>query len=617
MNNPIINIDSDFIKAVRTYSFISKSEGAISDEDIKTIAINDVYPRILTRIALTSDKNGIPIFGGIGNSKDYGMQYLKSMEVMNMLPYSLGLKRVAIALTASAIIRFIPLKSDITLLEAAESIEKGALEDLDKLIGILANDTNTVTSLQKLDSTQNTSYKALFISQDIDEETIPIDAFTQIVDTIALYKGANVYPTVIIPKDYLGICIVTLSCQVKQAVLKEAFIIENGSNTTDIATVISQVINELNIELGTGIIAGPNKGASELVKIPISSVRLYPNSSIDKNLQLYIEITPSIDVIEIVSQVLSPVRDKEVLMVDFYSVPILPSSTISISSQDLINMVKPQYRGIKGLVFGTIGKYSELTNKGPHSAVIEIDKGTLITKQEQVILNPGESAIDLKQDIILDTFHFKLGKNHSYIEPSIITIRVNTQPITLETNIWTLPFGGGSLDDLLSQLLDSIFTNSRPSCLVAAITSPYALQIVPHLLTDDETRIVIDLINLPLGVEVSTGTDRLFITPFKNGTRSVNVPAIRISSSELSKRIDNVLKTSPNQLSSSNKSSINYDSVSDKLMGVRERLKGFEQCSNSNGNNSRSCSGNNSYTYVNRYYTLNDVIDIYLKDGHI
>ena len=40
-------------------------------------------------------------------------------------------------------------------------------------------------------------------------------------------------------------------------------------------------------------------------------------------------------------------------------------------------MVKSNYRGIKGLVFGTIGKYSELTNKGPHSAVIEIDKGTL------------------------------------------------------------------------------------------------------------------------------------------------------------------------------------------------------------------------------------------------
>jgi hypothetical protein len=616
MNNPIISLDLDFIKAVRAYSFISKSEGSISDEDITIIATNDVYPRILTRIALTTDKNGIPIFGGIGNSKDYGMQYLKSMEVMNMLPYSLGLKRVGIALTASAIIRFIPLKSDITLLEAAESIEKGALDDLDKLIGILANDTNTVTSLQKLDSTQNTSYKALFISQDIDERTIPIEAFTHIVDTIALYKGAKVYPSIIIPEGYIGICIVTLSCQVKQAVLKEAFIVDNGSTTTDIVTIISQVINELNIELGTGIIASPNKGAPELVKIPISSIRLYPDSSIDKNLQLYIELTPGIDVIEIVSQVLSPVRDKEVLMVDFYSVPIPKSSNLSISSQDLINMVKPYYRGIRGLVFGTIGKYSELTNKGPHSAVIEIDKGTLITKQEQVILNPGESAIDLKQDIILDTFHFRLAKNHNYIESSIITIRVNTQPVTLETNIWTLAFSGGSLDDLLSQLLDNIFINSRPSCLVAAITSPYALQIVPHLLTDDETRIVIDLINLPLGVEVSTGTDRLFITPFKNGTRSVNVPAIRISSSELSKRIDNVLKTSPNQLTSSNKSSINYDSVSDKLMGVRERLKGFEQCSNLNNNKSSSCTSN-SYWFNNRYYTLNDVIDIYLKDGHI
>lgn len=616
MNNPIVNIDLDFIKAVRTYSFISKSEGSISNDDINTIAINDVYPRILTRIALTTDKNGIPIFGGIGESKEYGVQYLKSMDVLNMLPYSLGLKRVAIALTASAIIRFIPLKSDITLLDAAESIEKGALSDLDKLIGILSNDSKTVSALQKLDSTQNTSYKALFISQDIDERTVPIDAFTHIVDTIALYKGANVYPKIIIPDNHLGICIVTLSCQVKQAILKEAFIIENGSTTTDIVTVVSQVINELNIELGTGIIASPNKGAPELVKIPISSVRLYPDSSINKNLQLYIELTPAIDVIEIVSQVLSPVRDKEVLMVDFYTVPLPQSSSVPLSSQNLINMVKSNYRGIKGLVFGTIGKYSELTNKGPHSAVIEIDKGTLITKQEQAILNPGESAIDLKQDIVLDTFHFRLAKNYTFIAPSVITIRVNTQPITLETNIWSLNFIGGSLDDLISQLLDSIFINSRPSSLVAAITSPYALQVVPHLITDDETRIVIDLINLPLGVEVSTGTDRLFITPFKGGTRSVNVPAVRVSASELSKRIDNVLKTSPNQLSSANKSSVSNDKVSDKLVSIREKLKGFEQCGNSNSYGTSSCS-NNSHRFINRYYTLNDVIDIYLNNGHL
>lgn len=619
MNNPSIDIDINYIKAVRTYSFIIKSDSSISDEDIRTIAINDVYPRILTRIALTTNKEGIPIFGGIGNSKDYSLQYLKSMEVINMLPYSLGLRRVAIALTASAIIRIIPLKSDINLVDVADSIEAGALKDLDKLIGILASDTQTLTSLYKSESaSQGNTYKAIFISQDIDAKTIPIEAFTRITDTVAYYKGATTHEHIVIDEGYIGICIVTLSCQVKQVILKDAFIIENGNTTIDIATNITQVINELNIELGTGIIASPNQGAPELIKIPISPIRLYPNSLLDKNLQLYIELSPSIDVIEIVSQVLSPIRDKEVLMVDFYTIP-LSSVTIGYSSQDLINMSRLGTRGIKGLVFGTIGRYSELTNKGPHSAVVKVDKGTLITKQEQNIINPGESAIDLKQNLILDTFHFRLAKNVSMISTSLITIRVSTLPATLEPNIWTYQFDGGSLDDLVNGLLDILFINARPSCLVAAITSPYSLQIVPHLITDDETRIVIDLINLPLGVEVSTGTDRLSITPYKSGTRSINVPAIRVSSNELSKRIDNVIKTSPTHFSSAkgNTNGLEHQGVSAKLVNVREKLRSFEQCGRDRCITTHSKCGSNSYIYgTQHYYTLNDVIDIYINHNH-
>ena len=619
MNNPSIDIDINYIKAVRTYSFIIKSDSSISDEDIRTIAINDVYPRILTRIALTTNKEGIPIFGGIGNSKDYSLQYLKSMEVINMLPYSLGLRRVAIALTASAIIRIIPLKSDINLVDVADSIEAGALKDLDKLIGILASDTQTLTSLYKSESaSQGNTYKAIFISQDIDAKTIPIEAFTRITDTVAYYKGATTHEHIVIDEGYIGICIVTLSCQVKQVILKDAFIIENGNTTIDIATNITQVINELNIELGTGIIASPNQGAPELIKIPISPIRLYPNSLLDKNLQLYIELSPSIDVIEVVSQVLSPIRDKEVLMVDFYTIP-LSSVTIGYSSQDLINMSRLGTRGIKGLVFGTIGRYSELTNKGPHSAVVKVDKGTLITKQEQNIINPGESAIDLKQNLILDTFHFRLAKNVSMISTSLITIRVSTLPATLEPNIWTYQFDGGSLDDLVNGLLDILFINARPSCLVAAITSPYSLQIVPHLITDDETRIVIDLINLPLGVEVSTGTDRLSITPYKSGTRSINVPAIRVSSNELSKRIDNVIKTSPTHFSSAkgNTNGLEHQGVSAKLVNVREKLRSFEQCGRDRCITTHSKCGSNSYIYgTQHYYTLNDVIDIYINHNH-
>lgn len=619
MNNPSIDIDINYIKAVRTYSFIIKSDSSISDEDIRTIAINDVYPRILTRIALTTNKEGIPIFGGIGNSKDYSLQYLKSMEVINRLPYSLGLRRVAIALTASAIIRIIPLKSDINLVDVADSIEAGALKDLDKLIGILASDTQTLTSLYKSESaSQGNTYKAIFISQDIDAKTIPIEAFTRITDTVAYYKGATTHEHIVIDEGYIGICIVTLSCQVKQVILKDAFIIENGNTTIDIATNITQVINELNIELGTGIIASPNQGAPELIKIPISPIRLYPNSLLDKNLQLYIELSPSIDVIEVVSQVLSPIRDKEVLMVDFYTIP-LSSVTIGYSSQDLINMSRLGTRGIKGLVFGTIGRYSELTNKGPHSAVVEVDKGTLITKQEQNIINPGESAIDLKQNLILDTFHFRLAKNVSMISTSLITIRVSTLPATLEPNIWTYQFDGGSLDDLVNGLLDILFINARPSCLVAAITSPYSLQIVPHLITDDETRIVIDLINLPLGVEISTGTDRLSITPYKSGTRSINVPAIRVSSNELSKRIDNVIKTSPTHFSSAkgNTNGLEHQGVSAKLVNVREKLRSFEQCGRDRCITTHSKCGSNSYIYgTQHYYTLNDVIDIYINHNH-
>lgn len=619
MNNPSIDIDINYIKAVRTYSFIIKSDSSISDEDIRTIATNDVYPRILTRIALTTNKEGIPIFGGIGNSKDYSLQYLKSIEVINMLPYSLGLRRVAIALTASAIIRIIPLKSDINLVDVADSIEAGALKDLDKLIGILASDTQTLTSLYKSESaSQGNTYKAIFISQDIDAKTIPIEAFTRITDTVAYYKGATTHEHIVIDEGYIGICIVTLSCQVKQVILKDAFIIENGNTTIDIATNITQVINELNIELGTGIIASPNQGAPELIKIPISPIRLYPNSLLDKNLQLYIELSPSIDVIEIVSQVLSPIRDKEVLMVDFYTIP-LSSVTIGYSSQDLINMSRLGTRGIKGLVFGTIGRYSELTNKGPHSAVVKVDKGTLITKQEQNIINPGESAIDLKQNLILDTFHFRLAKNVSMISTSLITIRVSTLPATLEPNIWTYQFDGGSLDDLVNGLLDILFINARPSCLVAAITSPYSLQIVPHLITDDETRIVIDLINLPLGVEVSTGTDRLSITPYKSGTRSINVPAIRVSSNELSKRIDNVIKTSPTHFSSAkgNTNGLEHQGVSAKLVNVREKLRSFEQCGRDRCITTHSKCGGNSYIYgTEYYYTLNDVIDIYINHNH-
>jgi hypothetical protein len=97
--------------------------------------------------------------------------------------------------------------------------------------------------------------------------------------------------------------------------------------------------------------------------------------------------------------------------------------------------------------------------------------------------------------------------------------------VTISANL------GDSPDQAVTGLLNKLWTSKLSSKVVGSIvhndTVGYsAIQLVAYVLTLDITEFVLDLLALPVGLEVALGTNLKPMTSFSNRPRSLTVKAI-------------------------------------------------------------------------------------------
>lgn len=581
-DNDILAIvtDESFISSVRRASILGSDGGLFSDEDIIKIAVYDSYPRILMRISLTRDKDNNPIFKGIGVNKNiYNLQFIKSLEVLKTPPYSFGLKRVAISLTASYLIKSLPLNADLKFFDLGTSLEEGAISDLEKLIGVLVEDQSIIDVINNDASLDNKSflaskvpYKALFFSHSIDLSTVPESSFDAVEEDIALYEGAQLNTTLNIPTHSVGVCYLNLSYTGSDKFIKEAFIIDPSWSLIYLCNLITEIINEFNVDVNSNIVASLNISKEQVNEVTYSKAEFYPFTQVNRDNRLLFTIYPRIHVIELTSLNFSSVRNREVIHVDLRTISkdILPEIIDSSTLLTLRSLTSP---GIDGISFGVINNYYSLTKEGPHSLIVEVDKGDVTSTQDS-----GEvldTALNNK-NLNIDTFYFKVDTDIT-LNSGILRVKVSTSPNILNYKEWiiNIPSGSSALD-IAKAFHISFYDKENVTEVLGSLAHPNAVQMVSFIKTNEVVRIIVDILEVPIGVEVATGNNISKVTPYRPKHRSINIPSVPADKEDR----ENDELSNYNKPKGLNVSTSSPPSISPQLQSVRDKLKELEKCSN-------------------------------------
>jgi len=571
--------DESFISSVRRASILGSDGGLFSDDDIIKIALYDAYPRILMRISLTRDKDNNPLFKGIGVKKtDYSLQFIKSLEILKSPPYSFGLKRVAISLTASYLIKSLPLNADLKFFDLGESLEKSAISDLEQLIGVLIDDQSIIDLINNDSSLDNkiflsskVPYKALFFSYSIDLGSIPPDSFDLVEEDIALYEGVSLHTSLNIPQNYSGVCYINMSYTGSDKFIKEAFIIDPQWSLIDICNLLTEVINEFNVDVNSNVIASLNISKEQVNEVTYSKAELYPDSTTNREKKLLFTIYPRVHVIELSTLNLSSIRNREVIHVDLRTINnnLLPE----VLDSTILNTLRPlTSKGIDGIYFGVINNYYALTKEGPHSLIVEVDKGDIISTQDSSEV-PINNKVNNK-DLIIDTFYFRIPSNLTLVQ-GLMVVRVSTSPNITSIKEWIINIPSGTNADEIAKIFHmSFYDKEYITEVLGSLAHSNAVQMVSFIKTREVVRIIVDILEVPLGVEVATGNNINNITPYKPGHRSINIPSVPKDKEDL----QSIEESNYNKPKKLNIGKSSPPSISPQLQAVRKKLEELDKC---------------------------------------
>ena len=88
-----------------------------------------------------------------------------------------------------------------------------------------------------------------------------------------------------------------------------------------------------------------------------------------------------------------------------------------------------------------------------------------------------------------------------------------------------------SAEEAAVEVLKSIHLISQYTDVLSALVYPYALQFTAFKRTKEEVKEVIDILQVPSGLEIATGSSGLEKTPYRSKPRSLIVEATLIPSS--------------------------------------------------------------------------------------
>ena len=408
--------------------------------------------------------------------------------------------------------------------------------------------------------------------------------------------------------------------------LEGVFLIKDQSTSEDILNLLSEYINDAGLERDTNIIASPNSGDLTLEQITISKKRLYPNS-VDKTYdkkKVIFDLHQAVHSLTFKPRRVSPIVSKELVIIQFYTLDKVDFTKVKVKENnllineitykeewdanltyepgDLIDigsylylclqecseeyplnneeywfpiLVEPDeiipYRKtaqsyIEGLIYGLDKRYPLLDKKGPKSLLLSVENGNL---------NLINSRDKQSTDFFVDTFYFKLADKIESIS-GLLRLRVASTKLRDVPDIFQflnpidqtlhITFDKASPEEVALQILKAVHLISEYTDVLSGLVYPHALQFTAFKRTKEEVREVIDILEVPLGLEIATGSSEIEKTPYRVKPRSLIISAIPIPNSLREQQIEDEKMNDVNDIAVSKfKSNTLFQSVKDRL----------------------------------------------------
>jgi len=372
--------------------------------------------------------------------------------------------------------------------------------------------------------------------------------------------------------------------------LEDTFTIKSGDTSEDIITNLADSLNDAGLTRDTNIIAAPNLGTLLSTSISTFKQKLYSNE-VDKTYDrkpATFKLQPRIDYLSFSPRRVSSVINRELIILKFYTLDKVSLATTKLSQlnipsftyigtwdnstnysignivdynsrsyvckQDSLDNVPNSsadywellfsphenlstYRNIsqdyvEGLLYGLENDFTKLDKLGPKSLLLDVKEGTLKT------IGGRESSA--ASNSLINTFYFKLEEGFTSVTgllklrcastkltdvPEIFSF-LNSTDKTLDINLVN-----ATAEDVALEVLKAVYTISQYTDVLSALVYPHALEFTAFKRTKEEVKEVIDILQIPEGLEIATGTSLIERTPYKPKPRSLIVDAVLIPTS--------------------------------------------------------------------------------------
>ena len=202
-------------------------------------------------------------------------------------------------------------------------------------------------------------------------------------------------------------------------------------------------------------------------------------------------------------------------------------SIITIESKDLLLYKQYAKSHIDSLDYGLCPERRYLDSFGPKSIILDVEKGT-------VTESSASSTIENIQDTCLeyppDTFYFQFGVGITsvtgWLKINLSSVDLEQYPeykylLDLNGNLNIYLDGVQSIAEIVLKINRVLFQVSKKSGILSAIVRSNALQIIAFKPSQYNINHIIDLVNLPAGLEIAVGNIVQVCSEYYSSPRSL------------------------------------------------------------------------------------------------
>ena len=374
--------------------------------------------------------------------------------------------------------------------------------------------------------------------------------------------------------------------------LEGAFLVNNNDTSEDIIFNLANELNDAGLSRDTNVIASPNLGSLTSTSVVLPKKKIYPDEvdkSYDKKIASF-RLQTKLDYLNFTARRRSSIVNRELIILKFFTLDKVSlaqtklaanisftgttftyignwtnstnyekgnivdyNSKVYVCKQSSTNNIPSTstdywfslfanseelaiYRGIsqdyvEGLVYGLTNSFTNLDKKGPKSILLDVEKGDL-----KIVSSTSNVTKDTNS---INTFYFKLSDS-SVLVSGVLKLRVSSTKLLDVPEIFSflnpidktldITLTNATAEEVAVEILKAVYQISQYTDVLSALVYPYALEFTAFKRTKEEVQEVIDIVQVPSGLDVATGSSIVEKTPYKNKARSLVINAIVIPS---------------------------------------------------------------------------------------